>query len=103
MKEHKSTPFNELPDWEKKLRLHGEAKRKAAAKEKETQNRHRFIIGDLVGKVFPELLQSDLSENSAVYQAIHAALMYLKEHPEVYHPCDTSSNMCTYTKEHMEG
>ena len=103
MKEHKSTPFSELPDWEKKLRLNREAKRKAAAKEKKTQDRHRFIIGDLIGKVFPELLQSDLSENSAVYQAINAALVYLKEHPEVYQPRDASSNMCTYTKGHIEG
>lgn len=84
MKEHKSMPYNELPDWEKKLRRDREAKRKAAIKEKKTKDHHRFTIGDLVGAVFPELLQSDLSEDSTEYKALNAALAYLKEHPEVY-------------------
>lgn len=84
MKEHKSMPYNELPDWEKKLRRAKEAERIARDKEKKKMNYCRFTIGDLVGAVFPELLKSDLSEGSAAYKAINAALVYLKEHPDIY-------------------
>lgn len=84
MKEHKLTPFNELPDWEKKLRRAKEAERIAKDNEKKKRNYCRFTIGDLVGAVFPELLKSDLSEGSVAHKAINDALMYLKEHPDIY-------------------
>lgn len=103
MTENRSKPFNELPDWEKKLRRSREYNRKAITKENKRQNRCRFIIGKLVGEVFPALLQSDLSEGSDTYKTLSAALAYLKEHPDVYRPCDATLNMCTYTNDSTEG
>ena len=101
--EKKSKPVCEQPSWKQKLCRHREAERKAAHKENKRQDHRRFTIGDLVGAAFPELLQSDISKGNAAYKAINAALVYLKEHPEIYQSYSTSSNMCTYTKEHMEG
>lgn len=101
--ENKSKPVSKHPSWKQKLCRHREDERKAAHKENKRQDHRRFIIGDLVGVAFPELLESDLSKDSVKYKAIDAALVYLKEHPEVYQPCDASSNMCTYTKGHLEG
>ncbi len=103
MTENRSKPFNELPDWEKKLRRSREDNRKVVTKENKKQNRCRFIIGKLVVEVFPALLQSDLSEGSDAYKTLSAALAYLKEHPDVYRPCDATLNMCTYTNDSTEG
>jgi len=99
MTEHRSKPYDELPDWEKKLRRDREAKRKAAAKQKRTQDRLRFKIGERVGLAFPELMQVCLSEDSVELQKLDAALAYLKAHQEVLQPHDNvGQHRRAYTK-----
>ena len=99
MAENNTKPYASLPDWEKKLRRAGEAKRKAKEKEKRLLNRRCFKIGEKVMEAFPELYQVELSEKSIECKKLDIALEYLKAHPEVLEPSDSAFEpKCTYTK-----